>query len=377
MPARAHDLRQLAGVAERVRAPELAMQRRPSSRSKKRWPCRNWRTSDSPDGRLQSGSTQLPPTGTNWPRSTVGADARPQLGVALLDPRVLLRLRAREAVLGVLVHVAQLRAEAAQRLAVRLGERPQPGGVDVRVPDRGELVRVRGVAMLVERRRGSRRRPRCRSGSAPRAAVPPSLVARLGLERAQRLEVEVAAARPRDRRGRSRSGAARRAHPSLRRARCTRARSAARAGRAPRPGRAGRRAARRHRPCSAPGRSRRRARARPRCARRRGARRDRRATPRARSPRRGTSTSPTAARSARRAPRAGSRAPAPPATRCGRPARSRARCRQGARRGGCDRAAAPTRARAGRADSRRDGSRRARHDARDAPVEKQREQRGR
>ena len=43
---------------------------RPSSRSNQRCPWRNWRTSDSPDGRLQSGSTQLPPTGTNCPAST-------------------------------------------------------------------------------------------------------------------------------------------------------------------------------------------------------------------------------------------------------------------------------------------------------------------
>src|SRR3712207_9407685 len=50
-----------------------------------------------------------------------------------LHPLVLDRLRAREPVVVVLVHVAHLRAERAQQLAVRLGERPLPRGVDVRV----------------------------------------------------------------------------------------------------------------------------------------------------------------------------------------------------------------------------------------------------
>ena len=35
-----------------------------------RWPCTIWRTSDSPEGTLQSASTHMPPTGWNWPAAT-------------------------------------------------------------------------------------------------------------------------------------------------------------------------------------------------------------------------------------------------------------------------------------------------------------------
>src|SRR5688572_20672918 len=44
--------------------------RLPNSRSKNRWPNKNWRQSDPPDGILQSGSIHDPPTGTNWPAAT-------------------------------------------------------------------------------------------------------------------------------------------------------------------------------------------------------------------------------------------------------------------------------------------------------------------
>ena len=48
IPAAAHQLRQLAVVAERVRRPELRAPRRRTRCSKKRCPCRSCRTSDSP-----------------------------------------------------------------------------------------------------------------------------------------------------------------------------------------------------------------------------------------------------------------------------------------------------------------------------------------
>src|SRR5205807_3548148 len=64
---------------------------------------------------------------------------------------VLHSLRAREPELGIALHVGELRAERADSLAVALGERPQPGGVDVGVADRGELVGHRGVAALEQR----------------------------------------------------------------------------------------------------------------------------------------------------------------------------------------------------------------------------------
>ena len=61
-------------------------------------------------------------------------DAGEELGLAFLDPRVLLRLRADEPVLGVLVHQPDGRGERPLALASRLADRPQPGGVDVRMP---------------------------------------------------------------------------------------------------------------------------------------------------------------------------------------------------------------------------------------------------
>ena len=49
--------------------------------------------------------------------------------------------------LGVAVHQRELARPRAHDLAARLGERPQPRGVDVRVADRGDLVRAAGVAV--------------------------------------------------------------------------------------------------------------------------------------------------------------------------------------------------------------------------------------
>jgi hypothetical protein len=68
------------------------------------------------------------------PAATLLADAFEQVGVALLDPGVLLGLRAGEPVLGVLVHQPHRRRERAGALADRLADRPQPRRVDVGVP---------------------------------------------------------------------------------------------------------------------------------------------------------------------------------------------------------------------------------------------------
>ena len=59
----------------------------------------------------------------------------------------------------------------------------------MRVPDRGELVRVRGVAMLVERGQDRRIALVAEAIELLPQAARPGLVARLRLERAQRLEV--------------------------------------------------------------------------------------------------------------------------------------------------------------------------------------------
>ena len=64
-----------------------------------------------------------------------------QLGVVLLDPRRVLRRGEGEAVLRVEVEQAQLVGDGAGRLAAGLAQRPQPGGVDVRVADGRQRVR--------------------------------------------------------------------------------------------------------------------------------------------------------------------------------------------------------------------------------------------
>ena len=64
------------------------------------------------------------------------ADAVEQLGVELLHPGVLLGRRAREHEVRVGVHQREHVGERAGALAHGLAHRPQPGRVDVRVPDR-------------------------------------------------------------------------------------------------------------------------------------------------------------------------------------------------------------------------------------------------
>ena len=115
---------------------------RPNSSRKNRLPCTIWRTSDSPDGMLQSASTHMLPIGSNRPASHLRADAVVERRVELLDPVVLLRLRRREVVLGVVLHEPQRVRERARTLALRLADRPEPRGVDVRVADRAHAVRV-------------------------------------------------------------------------------------------------------------------------------------------------------------------------------------------------------------------------------------------
>ncbi|MEJ7720155.1 MAG: hypothetical protein WKF58_06760 [Ilumatobacteraceae bacterium] len=77
------------------------------------------------------------------PTRDVVADALEQGGVVLLDPGVVLGLRAHEAVVRVSVHHRHGRRERPAALAPRLADRPQPCGVDVGVPAGDDVVRAR------------------------------------------------------------------------------------------------------------------------------------------------------------------------------------------------------------------------------------------
>ena len=188
-PAARDDLRQRGGVAERVGQPHLQRLDARTRSRKNRLPATNWRASASPPGMLVSDSTHIPPTGTNRPSATCCPDPLEQLRVVLPQPRVLLGRRGGE-------HELRRRRPSDRstlenvraHLADGLAHRPQPGRVDVRVPDgvhpvgarhararpgrrrarRGPLRRCR------RRRRGRRRRPPApaRAGSRPAAAGP-------------------------------------------------------------------------------------------------------------------------------------------------------------------------------------------------------------
>ena len=72
--------------------------------------------------------------------------------MAFLDPRVVLRRRATEPVLRVVVHQRDSGGERARALALRLAHRPQPRGVDVGVAD-GHGTVTCGVAEVLRQRR--------------------------------------------------------------------------------------------------------------------------------------------------------------------------------------------------------------------------------
>src|ERR687897_910137 len=143
------ELGQLAAVAERVRAPELAAAEAELLLEEA------LAVEEVAEQRLAGGEVAigLDPRAADRDEPTGGdllPDARPEPGLALADPVVVDGLRAGEAVLGVLVHQPQLGRERAHGLAAALGERPEPGRVEVRVADRGELVGVRAVDVLVQ-----------------------------------------------------------------------------------------------------------------------------------------------------------------------------------------------------------------------------------
>ncbi len=79
------------------------------------------------------------------------ANAIEQRRVVLFHPFVLRRLRTREAKLGIGVHHARCAGERARTFAHRLADRPQPGGINVCVPNSHYLVRARSGGQLQRR----------------------------------------------------------------------------------------------------------------------------------------------------------------------------------------------------------------------------------
>ena len=74
-----------------------------------------------------------------------------QLRVALLDELIELRLARHECIVGILLHELEHRGKAARGLFARLFNGPEPGHVDMRVPDTGCNHVVAARIVLVER----------------------------------------------------------------------------------------------------------------------------------------------------------------------------------------------------------------------------------
>ncbi len=195
-PGAPEDLRHLPVVAERVRAPVLAAAP-PEPRLE-----RTLAVEQLPHERLARrqvavrlhprAADDLPPSFTH-----ALAHAREQIRRVLLEPRVVLRGGRREPVLRVALHEHELVRERADDLAARLGERPQPRGVEMGVADRRHPVHAPGVA-VGEQRGEDLPRARLLPGLPHGAEAvelgqqetgPGGLEIGLGLELAQRLEV--------------------------------------------------------------------------------------------------------------------------------------------------------------------------------------------
>jgi hypothetical protein len=134
----AQDLRQGGRIAKHIWLPEFLAGDAKFAR-KKRCPYRNWRTSASPEGRLQSGSTHEPPAGNELPDLTFCFDALIQAGVHFLHPLILLRLRARQSGSRGIRPYSAPRWRRCGAFAACFRQRPQPGRVDVGMPDRRKV----------------------------------------------------------------------------------------------------------------------------------------------------------------------------------------------------------------------------------------------
>ncbi len=138
-PGQFHDLRQRPAVAEHIRVPEL-----PAAPAKLGFE-EALPVQELPHQRFARGQVAVrfdpgAAGGDELPAAHLFRHARIQRRIMLLHPFELLCLRTGELVLGVRVHVTRGRGKRAGAFAPGLGQRPQPGGIDMGMPDRRQVV---------------------------------------------------------------------------------------------------------------------------------------------------------------------------------------------------------------------------------------------
>ena len=136
-PGLVHNLRQGSGIPKYVRDPnilgliaELFFE---EAFAKKDLPDERFAGDEVAIGFDPHGANRLPLSATDS-----FFYAFPDLWIVGLHPRVLLGLRANEHVARIFLHVVQRSGKRAGALANRLPQRPEPGGINVRVADGGK-----------------------------------------------------------------------------------------------------------------------------------------------------------------------------------------------------------------------------------------------
>ena len=203
-PGAAHDLRQLAVVAEHVGVPEHARAAAELALEEA------LAVEELAHERLAGGQVAVrldprPADREPLPGGDALADPRPEPGRPVADPRVLLGLRAGEAVVGIALHEPHLGGERPHALAEGLLQRPQPRRVDVRVADGGDLVRPGRVAPLLEQRAEDRAGPQPRRAVLGVPGVAEAVELAQELARATRRRRPARPSAPPGRRGRARA----------------------------------------------------------------------------------------------------------------------------------------------------------------------------
>ena len=90
-----------------------------------------WRTSDSPETMLTSGSTHMAPSISNWPDLTLLEQPLPELGIVLLEEVEEHRLVIHEDELGILLHQVEHRGKAAPGLVAGMHDAPEPADIEM------------------------------------------------------------------------------------------------------------------------------------------------------------------------------------------------------------------------------------------------------